>query len=208
MFKRNGSRFIYLGVAVVFFLSFATAYGIFGKGWPMYKPWTAAGGTTKTVKPTISSDTVIRKEIRYLCADKVSTRIPTTSDLVGLEFSSLVRKYPPEAGWSIDDTVKNTLILARVENRICPYHREFRHMGVCEGFLAVYEGPLGHNQKVLQREDIDLNGLPPEMQVDLKMAMDYENQTQDTQGRLKSTYEFENEGQLNAALENFDEFKE
>lgn len=208
MFKRKQSYYIILSVVIVFFLSFATVYGIFGNRWPLYKPGTAAKGITKTIKPTIRPDTVIKKEIRYLCDDKVSTKIPTTSDMVGLEFSSLVKKYPPEAGWNIDDTVDNTLVLVKTENQVCPYHREFRHLGVSDGYLAVYEGPLGYDEKVLLREDIKVNNLPPEMQEDLSLVMDYWNQEQDSQGRIKSIYEFESEVQLNSALENFDEFKD
>ena len=206
MFKKNNGGFIYLGVVIIFLLSFATVYGVFGKGLPLYKPVTRQ--EAKNVKPTITADTIIRKQIRYLCGDWVDTKIPTTSDLVGLEFASLVRKFPPEEGWNIEDTVKNTLVLVRAEEQVCPYHRDFRHLGVSEGWLAVYEGPLGYNQKVLLREEISVVNLPPELQVDLSTAMDYGNQIPDTQGRLKSMYEFETEAQLNATLENFDEFKE
>jgi len=207
MSKKYGNHLIYLSVVTVFLLSFAAFYGIYGDQRPLFKPETFVQGAAKGVKPTIRPDTVIRKEIRYLCGDRVSTRIPTTSDLVGLDFASLVSKYPPEAGWSIDDTVKNTLVLARMEQRVCPYHQDFRHLGIHDGFLAVYEGPLGHDYKVLQREDINVSSLPPEIQEDLKMAMDYNNQIPDTQGRLKLLYEFETDAQLNSVLENFDEFK-
>ena len=208
MKKRYSNQKLYLVVAIMFFLSFAAVYGIYGKGQPLYKSLAAAKGATRIVKPKIKTDTVIEKEIRYLCRDKVSTKIPTTSDLVGMDFTGLVKKFPPEKGWNIDDTVKNTLLLARAEKQVCPYHREFRHLGIGEGYLAVYEGPLGYNYKVLQREDISIDSLPPEIQADLNMAMDYDNQAQDNQGKLKSMFEFENGTQLNSTLENFDEFRE
>ncbi len=209
MFKRYGkNHFLFFGIALIFIFCFTAVYGIYGKGRPMYKPRDVARRTAEIVKPVIKTDTVILEEIRYLCGDRVSTRIPTTSDLVGLDFASLAKKYPPDVGWSINDTVKNTLVLARVEKQVCPYHRDFRHLGISDGFLAVYEGPLGFNQKILTREDINVNSLPAETQTDLAMAMNYNNQTSDIQGRLKAAYEFETEAQLNSALENFDEFKE
>lgn len=204
---KNKSYLLYMGVAIIFFLSFATVYGIFGNGRPLYKPL-AARGESNTVKPVITAETVIKKEIRYLCGDRVSTRIPTTSDFIGLEFTSLVEKYPPEQGWIIDDSVQDTLILVRSEKQVCPYHQDFRHLGISDGKLAVYEGPLGYNLKVLLREDIPVSQLPMELQADLNTANDYDNQSPDTQGRLKAMYEFETEAQLNSALENFDEFKE
>lgn len=208
MFKKYSDQLLYFSVAIVFFLTFATVYGVYGKGWPMAKPLSFDKSEQDVVKPSIRPDTVIKKEIRYMCGDKVATKIPTTSDFIGSDFRSLVKKYPPEQGWSIDDTIKNTLILARTEPTICPYHRDFRHLGVSDGYLVVYEGPMGFNTKILQREEISLSSLPPEMQSDLNLAMAYDIQPADVQGKLKNTYEFETEAKLNTVLENFDEFRE
>ncbi|PKM80960.1 MAG: hypothetical protein CVU89_11485 [Firmicutes bacterium HGW-Firmicutes-14] len=206
MYIRNRYRFIYAVFAAVIFLGSVAIYSVYGGKGPMYKPRTTAGEVDKTIKPTIREDTVIFEEIRYICGDKVKTRIPTTSDLIGLGFSELVGKYPPEAGWSIDDGVENTLVLARLEERVCMYHQDFRHLGISDGFLAVYEGPMGFNQKVLQRDNVNISNLPPEMQEELNMVMDYDNQAPDTQAKLKYSFEFETEAQLNQVLENFDEF--
>jgi len=208
MFRRKDSKLMYVGIAIIFLMCFASAYGIYSKNGMMYRPGTTASGNTKEVRPAIGKDTLIFEEIRYTCGDRATTRIPTTSDLVGMEFAALASEYPSEEGWSIDDTKENTLILARIEDRVCLYHRDYRHLGISDGFLAVYEGPLGCNHKVLLRESIGVENLPPELQNELVMATDYENQTQDTQGLLKSLYEFETEEKLNMALENFDEFKQ
>lgn len=208
MFKKYSSQLLYFSVTIAFFLTFATVYGVYGKGWPMAKSLSFNKSEHKTVKPTIRPNTVIKKEIRYVCGDKVATTIPTTSDLVGSDFLSMVKRFPPEQGWSIDDTVKNSLVLVRTETTICPYHRDFRHLGVSDGYLVVYEGPMGFNQKILQREEISLSSLLPEMQSDLNLVMTYERQPADVQGRLKIAYEFETEAQLNTVLENFDEFRE
>lgn len=208
MFKRYSNQLLYFSIAIIFFLSFATAYGIYGKAWGINKTGTATKGVSDKLKPQINSNTIINKEIRYICGDKVTTKIPTTSSLVGLDFASLVKKFPAQQGWNIDDSRKNVLTLARVEKRVCPYHQDFRHLGISDGFLAVYEGPLGYNQKVLQRENISVSKLPLDVQANLKRAIDYNYQTQDNQGRLKLIFEFENEEQLNSTLENFDDFRE
>ncbi len=208
MFRRKDSKVMYVGIAIIFLMCFASAYGIYSKKGTMYRPGTTASGNPKEVRPAIGKDTLIFEEIRYTCGDTATTRIPTTSDLIGMEFAALVSEYPSEEGWSIDDTKENTLILARIEDRVCLYHRDYRHLGISDGFLAVYEGPLGCNHKVLLRENIEVENLPPELQNELVMANDYENQTQDTQGLLKSLYEFETEEKLNMALENFDEFQQ
>ncbi|WP_418792241.1 hypothetical protein [Phosphitispora sp. TUW77] len=203
MLRRKG---IYVGIAVIVLMCFASAYSIYSKNG--YRPGTTASKNTGEVRPAIGKDTMIFEEIRYACGDKVTSRIPTTSDLIGMEFAELVSEYPSEEGWSIDDTKENTLILARAEQRVCLYHRDYRHLGTSDGFLAVYEGPLGCNYKVLLREDIMVENLPPELQNELAMTTDYDNQTQDTQGLLKSLYEYDTEEELNMALENFDEFKQ
>ena len=208
MFKKYSDQLLYFSVTIVFFLTFATVYGVYGKGWPMAKNLSFNNSEQKIVKPSIKPDTVIKKELRYVCGDKVATTIPTTSDLVGSDFRSIVKRYPPEQGWSVDDTVKNTIILARTEPTICPYHKDFRHLGVSDGYLVVYEGPMGFNTKILQREEISLSSLPPDMQSDLNLIMAYDAQPADVQGKLKIAYEFETEAKLNTVLENFDEFRE
>lgn len=208
MLKKYGSQLMYFSIAIIFFLTFATLYGVMGNNGALFKKVSLAKDNTKTVLPQINKNTVIEEEIRYICGDKVKTKLPTTSQLIGLDFSALVKKYPPEQGWSINDTVNNTLVLAKLDQDLCPFHRGFRHFGLDKEYLAVYEGPLGYNQKVLHREDITVGSLPEEMQNDLRRAMDYRNQSPDIQNNLKASYEFANENQLNEAMENFDEYKE
>ncbi|MFZ5640041.1 MAG: BofC C-terminal domain-containing protein [Bacillota bacterium] len=208
MFRFRKYQYLYMGMAIIFFLSFATAYGIYGRDWSpgfMSNPEPAA---KKYVKPTVKADTRINKEIRYACGDRVTTTIPTVSEFIGLDYRGVAKKFPAAEGWVIDDTVPNILTIYRNDPGICPYHKDFRHMGIADGYLAVYEGPLGYNYKVLQREDIRVSNLPPEMQQLLQAAMDYRSQPADIQAQLKHGMEFETEERLNTMLENFDEFKQ
>ncbi len=207
MFKRNPSQLLYLTVAIVFFLTFSIVNGVVGNKGPIFKSLNFNRNEMASLKPTINTNTVIKKEISYACGDTVSTAIPT-SDLVGLDFAGLSKKFPQEEGWSIDDSKKDTLIIKRNDQRVCPLHQQFRHLGVSEGYLAVFEGPLGYNQKILQREEIAFSTLPPEMQADLNLVMNYYQQPSDIKARLKTAYEFPSEAQLNTVLENFDEFRE
>lgn len=208
MYKRDRSQLLYFSVVIIFFLTFVAVYGLGGNKWLVSKSLNFNRNEAGIVKPAIKANTVITKEIRYVCGDKVSTSVPTTSDLVGTDFAGMSKKYPPEQGWSIDDTKDNKLTIVRTDQKLCPVHQEFRHLGVSEGYLAIYEGPLGYNQKVLQREEIVFTTLPPEMQSDLTLAMNYSGQPSDTQAKLKASYEFASEVELNSALENFDEFRE
>lgn len=204
MFRLKNHQYLYAGMAIIFFLSFATAYGIYGWNWLEGQQPAAK----KYEKPTVKADTRITKEIRYACGDRVTTTMPTISDYVGLDYQGVAKKFPVQEGWAIDDTVPNVLTIYREDPTICPYHRDFRHLGIADGYLAVYEGPLGYNYKVLQREDISVSALPPEMQQMLQAAMEYRGQPMDTQGQLKQAMEFETEEKIGNALENFDEFKQ
>lgn len=206
--KKYANQLLYFSIAIIFFLTFATVYGVLGKDGINFKNVSFTRGNIVGVKPTIKKDTVIIKEIRYICGDKVRTKIPTTSRFIGMDFSSLAKIFTPAQGWNIDDSVKNNLVIARVDNNLCPYHKGFRHLGIDQGFLAIFEGPLGYNNTVLQRENITLSSLPEELQKDLRAVMEYNQQPPDIQGKLKSTYEFDSEAQLNTAMENFDEYKE
>lgn len=205
---RFKNHYLYAGMVIIFFLSFATAYGIYGQAWlPRFTHSPQPAVKEEFIKPTVKADTRISKEIRYVCGDRVTTTIPTVSEFVGLDYQGVAKKFPAGEGWLIDDTVAGVLTVYRDEQSICPYHRDFRHLGIADGYLAVYEGPLGFNQKVLQREDIKVSALPPEMQQLLQAAMDYRGQPVDIQGQLKQGMEFETEEKLNTMLENFDEFK-
>lgn len=208
MFKFRNHQYIYVGMAVIFMLSFLTVYGIYGQNWSPGLMSSQQPASKKYEKPIVSSDTRITKEIRYDCGDWVTTTIPTVSDFVGLDYQGVAKRFSVEEGWAIDDTVSNVLTVYRQEPNICPYHRDFRHLGIADGYLAVYEGPLGYNYKVLQRENITVSSLPPEMLQLLQAAMDYRNQAVDIQGGLKQGMEFETEEKLNTMLENFDEFKQ
>lgn len=208
MFKRYSNQLLYFSIAIVFFLTFSVVYGVMGDRWPISKSLSSKNNQFALVKPTIKANTVIKKEIRFVCGDRVTTSLPVASNLVGLDFAGLSKKFPPEQGWSIDDSKKDKLTLIHIEERVCPYHQGFRHLGVSEGYLAVFEGPLGYNQKILQREEIAFNSLTPDMQSDLNLVMDYNRQPSDIRAKLNSAYEFDTEAQLNSVLENFDEFRQ
>lgn len=197
-----------IGVGLVFFMSFVTAYVLFaGKGAGSGLPQTAAKKLVEKA-PVISETTVIEQEIIFACNDKVTTTIPTTSKYIGLDYKAVAKEFPAEEGWVIDDSVNNRLVISRHEAALCPYHRQFRHLGIDEGFLAIFEGPLGFNDKVLQRESVPVYLLPPETQEDLNKAMNYSQQNPDVQQKLKNQLEFEEENQLGTVLENFDEYME
>lgn len=148
----------------------------------------------------------VQEEREYLCGDvQVVFLGRAPADMVGLDRAALERRYPASRGWSVE-TQGSLLVLKQRVNDFCPEHRNYRHLGTARGALAVYEGPLGCNQKLLRVEDkMPLSALPPDFQVKLEQAMDFNRQDVETQAVLRSELEFADEQALNAMLDNLDE---
>jgi hypothetical protein len=206
MFKNYSRHLTYFSAAIIFFVVATCAVVSYKYELPA-KMRVLASSSVNPSGPKIKRDTVIREETKYLCGDLVNNRVPTTSGYIGLNFKELQNKYPPEKGWQIDDTKPNQLVISQYQPRVCLYHQDYRHLGINQGVLVVYEGPLGYDQKVLQREEIGIESLPPDLQIRLSEIAEYQNQTPDVQGSLKEEFEFANEAQLNEAMENFDEYR-
>jgi hypothetical protein len=68
----------------------------------------------------------------------------------------LSKRFSKEDGWEIDDSIPNNIKLIKTERQICPLHKSYRHLGVKDGNLVVYEGPLGFNNLIMQQEKIKL----------------------------------------------------
>ena len=87
----------------------------------------------------------------------------------------------------------------------CPVHRKFRHIGIYHGLVAVYEGPLGYNDKILCVENIMVESLHPDYRIKLEQAMDLPKQSDITAEGLRAELEFASDETLHAVLENMDE---
>jgi hypothetical protein len=74
--------------------------------------------------------------------------------------------------------------------------------------LAIYEGPLGYNEKIIRVESITVEELPNELQIKLQQAMNFKKQAGTAAEKLQNELEFKTEDALNAALENIDEHSE
>lgn len=157
-------------------------------------------------KSKVTPETLVYKEKEYLCGDleKISEEY-ASGELLGLDKKNLAGKYPASEGWTVGFTSPDLLSLTLKADEFCPVHRNYRHIGLYHGLVAVYEGPLGCNQKVLRVENILAESLDPGFRIKLEQSMDLANQSHITAEMLREELEFISEDTLNAALENMDE---
>ncbi|MBU4533128.1 MAG: hypothetical protein U1D96_02345 [Eubacteriales bacterium] len=133
---------------------------------------------------------------------------PVPSELEGLDLQTIGERYRAEEGWAVSYDVASGLVLTRNSDELCPKHAAYRHLGIHDGLVAVFEGPLGHNEKVLWIEQIRVKNLGHAYLQRLEQAMEFESQSAEIQAELRTELEFPNEDALHAALENLDELKE
>ncbi len=174
---------------------------------PVAKPVsTGFPPVARAVGQVVSADTVVREEYEYLCGDVHIVYLGRAPrELIGLDKSGLEQKYPSQEGWVIE-TAQDMLVLRKQCREFCPEHKNYRHLGISEGYVAIFEGPLGNNQKLLRVEKkIPLTSLPRDYQIKLEQAMNFDRQLPEIQIRLRAELEFAGESALNAGLENLDE---
>lgn len=188
-------------VATAVFLALSVLAG------PAAKPvFTGFPPVARAVGQEVSAGTVVREEYEYLCGDVHIVYLGRApQELIGLDRSRLEQKYPAQEGWVIE-TAQDVLVLRKQCREFCPEHKSYRHLGISEGYVAIFEGPLGNNQKLLRVEKrIPLASLSRDYQIKLEQAMNFDRQLPEIQTRLRAELEFAGESALNAGLENLDE---
>ena len=198
-------------IALAFLLlTFFVAMGFLWGSWFMNPPERKSAAVFRSpvgfLNPHVTSETILTKDKEYLCSDleKISEEV-VPDDLRGLNKKDLTEKFPAAEGWVVNFTDPKFLTLTIKPDEFCPIHRAYRHLGIYHGLLAVYEGPLGFNGKVLRVESIPLESLNTDFRIRLEQAMDFDKQARTTAENLREELEFTSDEALNSALENFDE---
>ncbi|AEF94096.1 hypothetical protein Desca_1236 [Desulfotomaculum nigrificans CO-1-SRB] len=157
------------------------------------------------VAPSLAQNTVIKEQNVYICGD-IEEMARKSIDNDNVKASDLKAKYT-DLGYTVD-IKKGEVIARRKVDDFCSYHRSLRHLGIYKEKLAVFQGPIGYDQKLLKVEDaIPIQSLSAEFQVKLQQASNFSQMTPETQAQLRSELEFANEDALNAILENLDEMQ-
>ncbi|MHB8171581.1 MAG: BofC C-terminal domain-containing protein [Thermincolia bacterium] len=193
---------------LLFLITFGVSWYAFSDIVPLKKIFAEADAVEGVVyRPIINQSTKIYQEVAYLCGNKAKIRVPTGS-LMGFSYEALRKKYPVHKGWMIDDSVPNVLFLTRIEGDFCPQHRDYRHLGIRDGYLAIFQGPMGVDEVLIQKEDLQVKRLPVELQQRLQQATKFKSVSQTEQILLRDNLEFYDSESLNAFLDGLDEFEQ
>ncbi|ABO50187.1 hypothetical protein Dred_1659 [Desulforamulus reducens MI-1] len=201
-------RLFYLGLVgiILLFITGITLGGeeLLGKGHVNYL--SALQVFAQPNQPAIEPDSVIREENVFLCGDIEEVARKNTSTLKIKDVKDIESLYTDQ-GYTLSYHNKEILAQRKVKE-FCSYHRNFRHLGIYNNKLAVFQGPLGYNQKLIRVENtIPVESLSAGFQVKLQQSMDFFQMTPETQAVLRYELEFAGEEALNAILENLDEFQ-
>ncbi|MFZ5646824.1 MAG: hypothetical protein ACOY30_04290 [Bacillota bacterium] len=169
--------------------------------WPLLPVFGDVGG--KVVAP----GAVLKKENSYLCGDvELVFQGQAPGSILGKNLRDLRGKYPESEGWSVDLDNEKLVVLRKKMEGFCSQHSHYRHLGVHNGRLAVYQGPLGFDQKLLRvEENKKINLLPQSMREKLQKAGEFDRLPPEEKSALRGELEFIDEVSLNSALENLDE---
>ncbi|MTI79753.1 MAG: hypothetical protein FH758_02550 [Firmicutes bacterium] len=156
----------------------------------------------------VTKETKTYKQNIYLCGDTEDTSVENAAPgLLGMGETDLHSIFSEADGWQVRFEGPQELVLARRINELCSEHKAYRHLGVYNNKLAVFQGPLGINTILLQViENKSVDSLPETMQQKLRQAMDFTQQNSELQAELKQNFEFDTKKELYAVMENIDEF--
>ncbi|MGO0122959.1 hypothetical protein [Desulfothermobacter acidiphilus] len=160
--------------------------------------------------PVVGPPTAVRIERLYLCGERELIQEGSApAEWQGWDRKELLRRFPPEAGWHHTINLPVSVELVQEVNELCPRCRSYRHLGIKDGYLAVYAGPLGCDRLCLHREEgLPLSALPSELRAKLEKAADFTHQPPEVQAQLRKELEFTDEKKIKAALENLDEWQD
>lgn len=199
-----GGVFLFLtSVAVGFIIVSSNMLVPLGKPLPVMYQTLLTGRS----EPDLRAGAMLREQIEYLCGDtEISFQGPVPRSLSGSERERLLKQYPEEQGWHIDFQEPDMVTVTQQVDGLCPGHRKYRHLGINDGVVAVFEGPLGYDQRILRVEEhLQVKILPQTLQIKLKQAETFLQQPLETRIILQKELEFTDEQALNVMLENLDE---
>ncbi|MFZ5596171.1 MAG: hypothetical protein ACOY31_04070 [Bacillota bacterium] len=156
---------------------------------------------------SVSPGAVLKKENCYLCGDvELIFQGVAPGNMLGKDLKGLQEDYPESDGWTVELKDPKLVVLRKTINDFCGRHSLYRHLGVKNGRLAVYQGPLGFDQKLLRvEENIIVRELPQALRQNLEKAANFNNLPPGERAALINDLEFVDQNVLNSTLENLDE---
>ncbi len=155
----------------------------------------------------VAPGAIIREENSFICGDtELVYQAPASADIIGKGLKGIYAKYPQEQGWNVEIKNDNMVVITKSIDSFCGQHSLYRHLGIYKDRLAIYQGPLGFEQRVMRVEDNKkVENLPSTLREKLYKSKNYKQLPPEEQKNLRSELEFSNEATLNSFLENLDE---
>lgn len=155
----------------------------------------------------VAPGAVLKEENSYLCGDvELVFQGPAPGDMIGKDTGQISQGYPEKEGWSLGVEDGRLIVLRKRVDGFCGEHTRYRHLGVHRDRLAVYQGPLGYDQRLLRVEESKrLEQLPQPLRDKLIRAGEYAGLSPEEREALRVDLEFADENFLNSMLENLDE---
>lgn len=187
---------MYKGWQGVFFLAILGFF--FGIGYFLASFWSDFPDVDKAKKPVIevkeksnliSEDTqVIYEEVYTRCGHVIISEFPERDSLNGKTIDDISSIYSSREGYEIKKDGES-LVIRHTVDEYCPAEYEKRRLKEYKGYVAIFKGPK--EEEVLEKvTNIKMGNLPAEEQDKIR----------------RGDYEFRDEGALQDALENFDEY--
>jgi hypothetical protein len=143
-------------------------------------------------KPVITAATQVVQESRYRLCGHVEVGIPIKDPVLhNLGIEQLTSLYPMQDGWEVVLAGPERVILRMNVEGLCPHCAVKRHLGVIDGKVAIFYGPVSFRGGLDRLTNLPVSSLPLEWQEPIRMGM----------------MEFENAEALSQALDSLDEFR-
>jgi hypothetical protein len=171
---------------------------------------TRGGWVSASREELVRPETAVIVERRYLCGERELVSEGTAPRVfIGLDAEELRERFLVNSGCELEAYLPAAIRLTYRVQDFCPHHRSFCHLGLKDGFVAVFQGPLGFDHRVLRYErSLREESLTPGLRQKLNQGMHFAVQPETVRAQLRRELEFSNETGLNAALENIDELQE
>jgi len=134
----------------------------------------------------IPQNTRVIEEIYYLKCQHLKKR-----EILAAELPELSEQALKGQGWAVYHNNDHSITIFKNVDGLCPEDANKRHLGVSNGFVAIFEGPVGTPGKMLEVLDIKVERLPKEWQEKVK----------------KGELNFSSEQELLEALDSIDEYE-
>lgn len=207
MFRRRTVLAVLSAFAAGMLITFAYLFtsGIITPFKNIHSSWATEGAVGE--QWTVTAETLVRKQNIYLCGDVEELKSSgQVKGLMGMNQGELLKMFANDDGWQVQFANPGELFLTRKINEFCSTHQGYRHLGISEGKMAIYRGPLGIDDQLLEvLNDRPVQQLPQQLQQKLQHASHYHSQSSDVQMQLQKELEFTSQAELMAALENIDE---